>query len=141
MDLTKEIQELKTITNLLETNHIESINRHHKNNGWHFNVEYESNDEMIILGRVWSYIKGATFSDHVHKDTVEFMTLLKGSVTIKFPDDEDVHILDKKLSSFIIAPDRKHSIENNSDDTEIIYVTIPADPGLIEIYRGLNERR
>jgi hypothetical protein len=84
--LKDKISELRTITDLLDMNDVFKKNKELCQTlcGWKCVVEYESADEMILVGRAFSTIPKSKLEPHIHKDTIEFITLLKGKWILVF---------------------------------------------------------
>lgn len=132
-----DIKSLHTITDYLEKAYIKKMDKGFSVDGWDITIEYESGDDLVLVGRGIARRRGAIFYDHKHENEVNIITLLKGSLEIKFTNTKiESIILDKPLDSKVIPPDNMHEIISLEEGTEAVFITIPADPGYSAIYRG-----
>jgi len=76
--------------------------------------------------------------DHIHEGCIEYLIVLRGKVLFNL-DGVDLRIL-KAGDIASVPPNVKHHSKPLEDQTRLLYVTVPADPGMEELHRRFSAK-
>lgn len=109
-------------------------------NGWKIRSLFQAEDESITVADCELTSKKA-FPLHVHKDSIEFIVVKEGEITVKFDDGKKVKASAEGARNFIyIEKNQSHVVASTSKGvTKILFVIIPADCALPYPLNGLGK--
>ena len=115
----------RTIDALLEAGDIKK--RNGDNSGW--TLEPLSSDKECDIGfvRIES-VESGRCPDHVHEDSIEYLIVVRGAIlfNIEGRDVRTVH----EGEVCVVPPGAVHHSKPLEDDTKMVYVCVPKDPGM-----------
>lgn len=127
------ISKLKELNDLIDDKQIEVFRDTGvlKYDGWKIRSLFQAEDESVTVADCELTSKKA-FPLHVHKNSIEFIIVKEGEITVKFDDGKKVKASAEGSRNFIyVEKNQSHIVASTSKGiTKILFVIIPADKAL-----------
>jgi mannose-6-phosphate isomerase-like protein (cupin superfamily) len=138
----KAVSRLKELNDLIDDKQVEIFRGTGvmSYNGWKIRSLFQAEDESITVADCELTSKKA-FPLHVHKDSIEFIVVKEGEITVRFDDGKKVKASAGSPRNFVyIEKNQSHVVASTSKGvTKILFVIIPANSALPYPLNGLGK--
>ena len=134
LDKVKHIKKIQvTVDNLLDAGDVKL--RNGDNTGWTLTPLFTDNKCDIGFVDI-DKVEAGRCPDHVHDGSVEYLIVLSGEILFNV-DGRDLRII-KAGDVGVIPAGVPHHSKPLVDDTKMVYVCVPRDPGMEVLTQRIN---
>ena len=124
----------KTIDALLEAGDIKK--RNGDNSGWTLEPLYSKEDCDLGFVHI-DKVEAGRCPDHVHEESIEYLIVLNGEILFNL-EGRDLRTVRKGEIATVPAGISHHS-KPLTDDTKMVYICVPRDPGMENLTKRMND--